>query len=178
MGLPERIKAAALLAKFKLILIRDLPKARPRIAKWDALVDALQQKTAEASQGCKSGKDRTGANPEILRRSLMYAGDAENAAKDYAKELEKISILIKRVSLLKDTTKKINIFIKEITKVVKKTNATFKDYKNAKLRFKDVFDPNGWDDRLLRWLPVDNPQWNQARISLAAFVKYESNVEL
>src|SRR5260370_1277866 len=109
MGLKERMKAASLVAKYKAILFKDIPKAKGRLTKWRNLI-------AEANDK----KDKGAAS---------RANDVLRAAVDYAEQLDKMAGLIKRVSLLTDNTAKIEQFIEKMGKSVRATNKAYQAYR-------------------------------------------------
>jgi hypothetical protein len=143
MAIKERITAAALVAKGKVILLKEVPKLAVRVKIWDDL--------------------QTEATEDKDPKAASQAYDAYSAAQDYAKWLTRMVTLIKRVSILKDSDKQIETFIKALALAVKQAGLAYATYKSEKKRFEDRFaKKDNWNAKSLAWIKSDRPHFDVA----------------
>jgi hypothetical protein len=151
MGLPEREKAAKLLAKGKLILWKELPKLDPRVRKWDDIVSDAKD------------HDDNGA--------AAQAFDAYSSAGDLARWVKRMALLIKRTALLSDTDKEIGTFFDGLRRNLKEADKSFKTYKSEKGRFVARFGKEEWSAKMVKWVRSDRPNFDVAFKIFQALVK-------
>ena len=142
MGLAERMEAARLIGKYKALLLKELPNSQARLTRWDNLMDEANNK-----------KNALAAN---------QARDCLRAASRYDTLLNKLAGFIKRVSLLRDDSVKIGDFIGNMKTNGNLANRAYRDYVFEKELFWSLFGKGDWDDRLIRWVNEDHPNWDAA----------------
>lgn len=158
MAMKERLKAAALMMKCKVLLMKDKADTKKRDKKYRELKAKLDKKEDAARKG-------NDPNKIVVLQDAMDGIDLVLVqVKAYSKQIEDILRLVKETSIFDDTEKlqKFNSNVKQELKEQGRIYARYKDRKTklmALLKKCQVAYKKDWDDRLIAWLKKDHPIW-------------------
>jgi hypothetical protein len=153
MGLKERLNAARLIVKTRAVLIKEKTDCTLR-----------KKKMAEFARMAQRNKDA---------RVLAAVKKATDRADDYAALIATKIRLIGSVDLLKDPTQKIRDFISDLKAAQSEAARALKGYLDAKDDARTALGtrPEGYDDKLIRWLDQEKLHQSELNSLLSKFVR-------
>jgi len=165
MSMKERMKAAALMLKCKVLLLRDKNDTKARKKKWVDLRGKLEKKSDQAQT--KKGHEEQ-KKVEAIQDVLPLIELVLKAVDEYGKEIEKLSKLVKEAKILDDTDKLVE-FNKDVKYELDQMRIFYDRYKERKgkaliaLKKTAVAWKKDWDDRLIAWVRKEKPTWESVK---------------